>query len=93
MANLFAFRATDPKDMKKAKDPIGSLNDAYLLDLHLKSGITICAWGNDGEYLNRNWRVLNILTNDLYCLGLTKNKNPKHPSRLKKDIMPIKFEV
>ena len=33
MANMFAFRATDPKEMKQAKDPIGYRNDFWLMDM------------------------------------------------------------
>lgn len=93
MANLFAFRATKPAVMKKAKDPVGNLNDTYLLDLHLKSGITVCAWGVHGEYKDRCWQVLRILDRDVYCLGLTKGGHPKHPLYLKKTLRPIKWEV
>ncbi|HYZ72598.1 MAG TPA: DUF1643 domain-containing protein, partial [Chthoniobacterales bacterium] len=31
MLNLFAFRATDPRDLKRASDPIGPDNDEHLL--------------------------------------------------------------
>ncbi len=32
VTNLFAFRATDPKVLKKAPKPIGEDNDRYLVD-------------------------------------------------------------
>ena len=32
MANLFAYRATDPKDMLVATGPVGVENDKYLLE-------------------------------------------------------------
>ena len=33
MANLFAYRATDPQEMMSQDDPIGSDNDFYLNEL------------------------------------------------------------
>ena len=53
MANLFAYRSTDPKELKGIADPVGRDNDEYLVDAHRKAGITVLAWGNGGSYLNR----------------------------------------
>jgi hypothetical protein len=30
MLNLFAYRATEPRDMKRAEDPVGPKNDRYI---------------------------------------------------------------
>lgn len=43
MANLFAFRATDPKVMLSAKDPVGADNDRWLLELSQSSGLVVAA--------------------------------------------------
>ena len=45
MANLFAFRATEPRDMMNASDPIGPENDKHLLTLANDSILTVAAWG------------------------------------------------
>lgn len=82
MANLFAFRATNPQEMKSAKDPIGPQNDEYLLDVVATRGIVIVAWGNHGEFMNRGTQVIEMLRPhrpDLYCFGLTRKGNPRHP--------------
>lgn len=91
MANLFAFRATNPVVMKKVEDPIGFENNEYLINLHNEAGITICAWGSHGNYLGRAKQALRFLDGDLYCLDLTMGGFPKHPLYLKKDLRPIKF--
>ena len=52
MANLFAYRATLPSDLRKAKEPIGVDNDKYIKELSKSAAITIVAWGNDGSYLD-----------------------------------------
>jgi hypothetical protein len=58
VVNLFAFRATDPKDMKAAIDPIGPENDDYIRRLTAYCDITIAAWGCHGDHLGRAERVV-----------------------------------
>lgn len=90
MMNLFSYRATDPKDMKSSKNPIGRNNDrhikrmAYRVDRN--EGRIVAAWGNHGSYLNRDKEVLELLKHyDLYCFGITKQNQPKHPLFLRAD--------
>ena len=91
MANLFAFRATDPKDMKRAADPIGPDNDLHLIQLAAGAGLVVAAWGTQGSYLDRNTTVMSLLPG-LYCLRTTKDGHPAHPSRLPKDLLPTPWE-
>lgn len=83
MLNLFAFRATDPKQMLKADNPIGPENDAVLRE-HLVStnGILVAAWGAHGHHLNRDVEVSKI-TDQFRCLGTTKDGSPRHPLYVK----------
>ena len=53
MANLFAYRATYPKVLKNAEDPIGSANNRWLSRLHKDAGLSVAAWGNDGGFMGR----------------------------------------
>lgn len=87
MVNLFAWRATDPRDMKKAGDPIGPENDATLRRLYATVGILIGAWGNDGDHLNRAAAVMEMLPN-LHCLKRNKDGSPAHPLYLRGDLTP-----
>jgi|SRR6202035_4315503 len=48
MTNLFAFRETDPKIMKKHPVPIGPDNDRILLMYAADAGLILCAWGRRG---------------------------------------------
>jgi hypothetical protein len=87
MTNIFAVRATDPKDMKACPDPIGNDNDDYLTYLSGLAGVIIAAWGKDGKHLHRGVRVKMMLNNPvgcLMCLGLNSDGTPKHPLYLKK---------
>jgi hypothetical protein len=78
MVNLFAWRATDPRDMLKVADPVGPLNDATLRRLYATVGILIAAWGNDGKHLGRDKAVMEMLPN-LHCIKRNKDGSPAHP--------------
>ena len=82
VANIFAFRATDPRVMRAASDPVGPANDATILELASSANQIICAWGSHGAHLDRGAKVealLRVTRNDLYHLGLTKAGQPRHP--------------
>lgn len=79
MANLFAYRATDPQEMMSQEDPIGSENDTYLKQLYEKSEKIIACWGNNGSYQQRSNTVKKLLQDKLYYLELNKTGEPKHP--------------
>jgi hypothetical protein len=82
MTNLFAWRATDPRAMKRAASPIGLFNDEYLLASAKQCRKIIAAWGNDGLHTDRDAAVGLMLTAAglyLYCLKLTGQNAPYHP--------------
>ena len=88
MLNLFAFRATDPRDMRAATDPVGPANDVTLTT-QTEGRRVLCAWGAHGGHLNRARRVAHLLAGrDLVCLGRTKDGYPKHPLYLRADLVP-----
>ena len=87
MANLFAFRATLPSDLKKASEPIGIDNDSHIKELSKNAEITVVAWSDDGSYLNRFEDVLKIITNPM-CLNINKSGQPSHPLYQKKTLLP-----
>lgn len=88
MANLFAFRATDPLDMKASKDPVGSENDTWLTKLSKEAGLVVAAWGNDGSYLNRSQQVVELIS-DLNYLKMNKSGEPAHPLYLSSKLVPM----
>jgi hypothetical protein len=88
MANLFAYRATDPSVMKSKIDPVGTENDMWLTNLAQDAGIVVAAWGNDGSHLNRSSVVKELLPN-LHYLKMNKSGEPAHPLYLKGDLKPI----
>lgn len=88
MTNLFAYRATDPNDMKAAADPVGASNNRWLTRLAKEAGIVVAAWGNDGNYLNRASQIKNKIP-DLYCLKMNKSGEPAHPLYLRAELKPV----
>ena len=91
MLNLFAFRATQIKNMLKAEEPIGPRNDAIISLLSDTCDITVMAWGNFGAYLERDKAVIPMLKNPHY-LTITKMGQPGHPLYLKGSLGPRKWE-
>lgn len=92
ITNLFAYRATNPSDMKKYPSPVGPDNDFHISEVAKNSNITIAAWGTHGSHLNRARDVERVLSNiPLFCLEKTSNGSPKHPLYLRKDIVPVLF--
>lgn len=91
MMNLFAFRATDPREMKRAIDPVGPQNDFYLVSLAKEANIVIAAWGTNGGYRGRDEEVCKLL-GTMDCLQMTKKTGyPQHPLYLAKGLKPIRF--
>jgi hypothetical protein len=90
MVNLFAFRATKPSDLKKAKNPMGFYNLAAILDTTTKAELTIAAWGAHGSFHDMGNYMIRYLHNP-HHLGLTKNRQPKHPLYLKANVKPQPF--
>lgn len=90
MTNAFAFRATDPDDMKAEPFPIGEENDAALASLAAGAGMILAAWGVHGSHLGRDKALLATLP-PLHCLGVTRAGQPKHPLYIKADTQPIPY--
>lgn len=96
MVNLFALRATDPKELKKSADPIGPENDSYLLQMFGKSGLVLPIWGTKGIFMGRDRAVLEMLRLrrvDVFCLGQTKDGHPRHPLYLKNETKMVPFPI
>jgi hypothetical protein len=78
--NLFAWRATNPRELTEVQDPIGPDNDVWIEKEAAAAGIIIAAWGANavGE---RPAKVMELLRRHgpVYCLGMTTKKAPRHP--------------
>ena len=93
VVNLFAYRATNPRELRQVVDPVGSKNNCYLQLATKRAALIIVAWGAHGSFQNRNKVVLDLISGQqpLYCLGLTKHRHPRHPLYIKNNTKLIIF--
>lgn len=87
--NLFALRATDPKELAKSADPNGESN-YYHVSTALEIAeewrdIVVAAWGAYPKA--RRSGVYKLIANhpNVRCLGTTANGSPRHPLYVKGD--------
>ena len=96
VANIFAFRATAPKDMYAAKDPVGPANNEAILQYAEQANLIMLGWGNHGCHLQRSKDVLTLLrsagySQKLHCLKINNSGEPCHPLYLRADLKPIAY--
>ena len=84
MVNLYAFRATDPRGLREAEDPIGPENDHVLSVVFGGSDLTVAAWGVHADP-ERVAAVMAWPLRPRVCLGLTKGGAPRHPLYVRAD--------
>lgn len=89
VTNLYAYRATRPRDLWLAADPVGPSNDSHLAAA-VEGASVVAAWGVNA----RPDRVADVLarirrTNEVSALGLTKDGHPRHPLYVRSDAEPV----
>jgi hypothetical protein len=96
VANLFAWRSTDPRVLLKVDDPIGEENDAATRALAGEASLIVCAWGSHaflGEMLT--WRAAAVLTmlrrdgRPVCVLKTNQDGSPAHPLYQRGDLQPV----
>ena len=89
LVNLFALRATDPRELRVVADPVGPENDRWIREaLALATPFAVVAWGSHGRFMARDLEVLAIIREMgrmPYCLGKTRGGRPRHPLYLRRD--------
>lgn len=98
--NLFAYRSPYPKDMLKAKEPIGKDAQAHIDGWLLKASVTlgsivVTAWGNNGNYKSRDKHLMESIRHfgiKPLCFGVNKNGSPKHPTYLAHGLPLVAYE-
>ena len=94
VCNIFAWRDTDPRKMRKAADPVGPENDQAILEGCNWAEKLVCAWGTHGAHLNRGPEVHDLMRQQakpLFHLGLSKDGHPKHPLYIGYAVQPIEW--
>lgn len=85
MVNLFAWRATRPRALWEADDPVGPENDAWILRGQAEADRVVVAWGNRGTFRGRAGEVLPRLR-EPYALGVNQSGEPVHPLYVRGDV-------
>lgn len=89
--NLFAYRATAPKDMREQDDPVGPDNDMVIAEYVRNVPTVVVAWGSDiiVKRTGRDRQVLRLLASansGAYRIGAaTAGGHPGHPLYLPSD--------
>ncbi len=95
VVNLFALRATDPRALRAAADPVGPDNDAALSEGVIWADAILCGWGGHGALHGRDRIVaaqLQQAGKPLWHLGLTQAGQPKHPLYIGYAVQPALWE-
>ncbi|MEU9412218.1 DUF1643 domain-containing protein [Streptomyces sp. NPDC048281] len=97
IVNLYAWRATNPRDLADADDPVGPDNDAYLRAAAAvaehTNGPLVAGWGTNAI----PERVDDVLAlpgmHRLGTLALTQAGHPHHPLRLREGLTPQPWQA
>ena len=94
VVNIFALRATDPRELRSAFDPVGPRNDAFMLRAAVRSPVVI-AWGVNGGLRHRERAALKLFgaRSRLLALGRTRSGAPRHPLYLRRDAKATEYVV
>ena len=78
VVNLYAYRATKPRDLWLVNDPVGPDNNRVLAAAFEESDCLIAAWGAKAKR-QRVAEVMALPYAPRKALGLTKAGAPRHP--------------
>lgn len=99
VVNLFAWRATDPRELPECTDPIGPENDLWIRrainDAVCTGAPIVCGWGNHGGLQDRDRAVLALIADCggiPQCLQRNAGGHPAHPLYLAADLFPVAYE-
>jgi len=90
VGNLFAYRATDVRELGKIADPVGPDNDRYLSAMMAEADRVIYAWGpvaKQPKFWRRRWRTVDDIVRSAGHMSLSigepaKCGHPRHPLML-----------
>ncbi|QNB08394.1 DUF1643 domain-containing protein [Herbaspirillum frisingense] len=82
VANLYALRATDPRQLWLHSDPVGPENDLHLQRVAIEHDLVVCAWGVNArpDRVATVREIFGAHGTRLMCLGVTERGGvPRHP--------------
>lgn len=101
ICNPFAYRATDPKDVREAAksgvDIVGPKNLDHIYVAMERSDLCIVGWGANGEFMDSGRKMMEFIDKNkpgrlpVRCLGITKYGHPRHPLYVSKNAPLVPF--
>lgn len=98
--NKFAFRSTDVKGLRTARDPVGPDNDRHIEEIMREADLVIAAWGPLAKLpaaLRGRWkevvRIADRASKTLHCFGVADDGQPRHTLMLSYDTPLIEWQV
>lgn len=94
VVNVFGLRSADPSKVLMSPNPLGIQNHAYIQAAFVMADKIVVAWGaslNVVPWLPRP--IMDIYEHKLFCLGLTKTGQPRHPLYAKADSELIPYKL
>ena len=96
VVNLFSYRATNPKELKRDRAAGKRLNtigaDAYIRIAIREAGMLIAAWGALQAWARPRAAEVIAMSDHWFVLGLTKKGYPRHPLYMPKATMPTAWQ-
>ena len=86
VVNVYAFRATDPRELAQQSNPFGVHNLNVVEAAIRRCDVVICAWGAYPPAVPHAAPILSAIRSQRpasYCFGKTKSGAPKHPLYIK----------
>lgn len=97
VVNLFAWRATKPRELRLADDPVGPENDSHIGMAVIDADMVVAAWGTErpSPIAERAFHVARRLLAavDLHVIELTKYGSPRHPLMPAYTVAPVAWAM
>ena len=102
VANLFAYRATDPSELMTASvggvEVVGTYNDQHIMvAMHMCPKLTVAAWGTQGSLRGRAAHVMKFCRRALggervlHAFNVNTDGTPTHPLYLSDNATPAPY--
>jgi len=94
VANAYAYRSTDPRNLKHVADPIGPENDRYIIEVAERASLHLVGWGRHATLLDRGRKVAAMLARfNPVCLHINADGSPGHPLYLPNATKPVPYQI
>lgn len=98
VGNVFAYRATNVKDLSLIEDPVGPDNQNHLRSIIAEADLLVPCWGarvkvpkSLHHHIDKTLSLLFDSGKSVYTFGLTASGDPKHPLMLPYDTQLVNF--